>query len=335
MASALPHILVVPSAFDRVCDPATLAAAWDHVRRAAARSSSNAVRDEARRFEAGAQGRIERIAAELREGRFAFAPARGVARPRPGKRPRPIVIAPVESRVVARALASVLADTPSVAARYLHTPTSFGGLPGRGVEQAVGAALAAVEAGASFHVASDIAEFFRAIPRRLAIAEIDRLTGDPRLSALLDEATRTELDNLAALGDHAALFPGDEEGVAQGSSLSTLLGNVLLRGFDDAMNARGIVCLRYVDDFLLLGPRAAHVRKAFTGAQRLLGDLGLRAYDPAREPAKASAGPTAGGIAWLGCEIAGGRARPSARSRAALLDRVERILRERGREAGL
>jgi hypothetical protein len=338
MASALPQFSLAPpssSPFDRVCDPATLAAAWDHVRRAAARSVSQAVRDEARRFEAGAEDRLACIADEIREGRFAFAPARGVARPRPGKPARPIVVAPVESRVVARALVAVLADTPAVADACLRVPTSFGGVPGRGVEQAVGAAVAAVGAGASFYAASDVAEFFRALPRRRALAEIDRLTQDARLAAILEDATRTEIDNLAALGDDARLFPGEEEGVAQGSSLSTLLGNVLLRGFDEAMNGRGIVCLRYVDDFLVLGPRAPHVRKAFSSAQRILGELGLRAYDPAREPGKAAMGHTAGGLAWLGCEIAGGRARPSARSRAALIERVERLLRDRGREAGI
>ncbi|MFT3773268.1 MAG: hypothetical protein QM820_48435 [Minicystis sp.] len=111
------------------------------------------------------------------------------------------------------------------------------------------------------------------------------------------------------------------------------LGNVALRGFDEAMNGRGIVCLRYVDDFLLLGPRAAHVKKAFAGAGKRLGEIGMRAYDPEREPDKAAMGHVEGGVEWLGCEIVAGSVRPSVASRKALIARIDRLLGE-GERAG-
>ena len=239
--------------------------------------------------------------------------------------------------MVARALLDVIQASPGVAASFQATPTSFGGLPGRGVEQAIATAVDAVGRGAVFYVRSDIADFFRAIPRERALGSLAALAGelaDPRLHRLLDLATRTELDNLAALGERAALFPDRDTGVAQGSSLSTLLGNVLLRTFDEAMNGRGIACLRYVDDLLLLGPRPAHVHKAFASASRRLAALGLRAYDPEKDPGKAAAGHAAGGIEWLGCEIKGGLVRPGTRSRRALIARVERILGESERTVG-
>jgi hypothetical protein len=325
MASAANQ-LFLPTPFERATSPAALRAAWSHVRRAALLSTSRAVRAEVRRFEDDVDRRLARMAAELGDERFAFGPSRGVAVDRPGKRPRPIVVAPVEHRIAARALLDAIQGDPSVAASFLATPTSFGGLPGRGVEQAVGAALDAIRGGAVFYLRSDIVEFFRAIPRARAIAALGSAVTDPRLLRLVDLATKTELDNLAELGDRAALFPDGEIGVAQGGSLSTLLGNALLRDFDGAMNGRGIACLRYVDDLLFLGPRPAHVTKAFASATRILGGLGLRAYDPVQDPAKAAAGHVAGGIEWLGCEIKGGRARPSVRSRRALVARVERIL---------
>jgi hypothetical protein len=296
------------------------------VKRSASLSPSRAVRAEARRFEEDADRRLARIAAELRDERFDFGPSRGVAVDRPGKRPRPLVVAPVEHRVASRALLDALQAEPRVAAAYLSSPASFGGVPGRGVEQAILAAIEAIGKGAVFYLRSDIADFFRAIPRARAIAALAPAVGDPRVLRLVDLATRTELDNLAELGERAALFPDGEIGVAQGGSLSTLLGNALLRGFDEAMNGRGITCLRYVDDLLLLGPRPAHVRKAFASASKILADLGLRAYDPATEAAKAAAGHTAGGVEWLGCEIVGGRARPGQKARRALVARVERIL---------
>ena len=66
MASAANQLESSPLPFDRVSHPATLGAAWVHVRRAAERSTSRAVRAEARRFEDDADGRLDRIAADVR-----------------------------------------------------------------------------------------------------------------------------------------------------------------------------------------------------------------------------------------------------------------------------
>ena len=323
------------SVHDRVADPETLRAAWAHVRRAAESSAAPAIRAEAQRFAADEARRIDRIANDLADGRFEFAPALGVAKARAGKGPRPIVVAPIASRVVTRALLDVLLDTPAVADLCLGAPTSFGGLPGRGVPGAIEAAIEALRGGATIDARSDVAEFFRAIPRDRAIDAIARASGDAKLANLVERATATELANAADLGDAAVLFPGDRRGVPQGNALSTLLGNVVLRGFDEALNGRGITCLRYVDDFLLLGPRAAHVKKALASAGALLGDLGMRAYDPATDADKAAIGHAAGGIAWLGCEIADGRALPSKASRDALIARVTRVLDDGARGGSL
>ena len=54
-------------------------------------------------------------------------------------------------------------------------------------------------------------------------------------------------------GIFLSLFPNETIGVAQGSALSALAGNIALREFDAEMNSRGLVCVRYIDDFMLLG----------------------------------------------------------------------------------
>jgi RNA-directed DNA polymerase len=312
---------------ERVRTRACLRAAWQRVDEAARRSASTTIREEARRFAADVDRHLSRIAVQLREGRAPLGGARGVAHERIGKRPRPLVIAPIESRIVQRALLDVLTSLPSIRAAFLATPTSFGGVPGRGVASAVSAALAAIGAGHVWYLRTDIAEFFRHIPRRVALDRLALHVKDARFLALLDQASHTELDNLAELGAHASLFPEDDTGVPQGSALSTLLGNVLLRDFDAQMNGRGIVCLRYVDDLLLLGESSAQVRKAFWSAQRALATLGLRAYDPATSPEKAAFGHSAGGVDFLGCELLSGRALPSRAKREELFARVDALLR--------
>ncbi len=85
-----------------------------------------------RASEEHADRHLARIAAQLREGRFVFAQARGIACERPGKGPRPIVVAPIESRIVQRAILDVLRALPGLSAADLEAPTSFGGVPGRG-----------------------------------------------------------------------------------------------------------------------------------------------------------------------------------------------------------
>ena len=304
----------------------TLRSAWLRVREAARRSSPT-TRAEATRFELHADRHLARIAAQLREDRFVFARARGVACERPGKAPRPIVVAPIESRIVQRAILDVLRAVPGLGAADLEAPTSFGGVPDRGTAGAVAAAIEAVKGGHRVYLRSDIASFFRRIPRRRALDLLLVHVPDAGFARLLDEATRTELENLAELGAAASIFPEDDTGVPQGCALSTLLGNALLRGFDAQMNARGIVCLRYVDDFLLLGREAAHVKKAFASAQRALGELGFEAYDPVIHPGKAAFGSVEQGFEFLGCEIRGGRAAPSRAKREELFGRVDALLR--------
>jgi RNA-directed DNA polymerase len=314
------------SPLERLRARGTLRSAWLRVRESARRSTP-ATRAEAARFEEHADRHLARIAAQLREGRFLFAQARGIACERPGKGPRPIVVSPIESRIVQRAILDVLRALPGLSAADLEAPTSFGGVPGRGTAGAVNAAIEAVKSGHGAYLRSDIAGFFRNIPRKRALEVLLRHVDDEGFARLLDEATRTELENLAELGEAASIFPEDDTGVPQGCALSTLLGNALLRDFDAQMNGRGIVCLRYVDDFLLLGREAAHVRKAFTSAQRLLGELGLTAYDPAIDPGKAAAGRAAAGFEFLGCEITGGRAAPSRAKREEIFGRVDALLR--------
>ena len=81
---------------------------------------------------------------------------------------------------------------------------------------------------------------------------------------------------MAALRHNAAKFPIEDIGVAQGNSLSTLLGNLYLHEFDAEMNmSRDVMCLRYIDDFLILAPSKSLAENTFSKALGLLSKLGL------------------------------------------------------------
>jgi len=119
------------------------------------------------------------------------------------------------------------------------------------------------------------------------------------------------------------------EGVAQGSPLSPLFGNVLLWEFDREMNGRGITCLRYIDDIILFGPTPSKVRRAFESAQRKLSAWGMRSYDPRTEAHKAEEGHVDDGFVYLGCQVSSGRlVQPSEAARRKLLASVRESLME-------
>ena len=124
-----------------------------------------------------------------------------------------------------------------------------------------------------------------------------------------------------------ALFPLHETGVAQGSALSPLLCNYLLRDFDKQMNGRGIVCIRYIDDFILFAKDKRQAFKAFHSAQNALKALDLEAYDPNNpaEQDKADHGRTNGTVDLLGCEVSLTRVRPQRDKWKSLLTRIEEV----------
>jgi hypothetical protein len=107
-----------------------------------------------------------------------------------------------------------------------------------------------------------------------------------------------------------------------------LLGNVLLFEFDRLLNGRGITCLRYIDDFILFGPDARSVRKAFQNGVSMLRGLGLTAYDPEDASGKAREGWVRDGFELLGCRIIPGLITPTRKAQERIKEGVEDVFRE-------
>jgi RNA-directed DNA polymerase len=315
-----------------LCKRETLFRAWRKVRDNGQHSLSAETRAEINHFETEAAKRLDLLLYHLSHHSFEFRAQRGVAQRRPGKLPRPIVIAAIENRIVQRAILDILQDLRPIR-DVLSTRTSIGGIKNRGREHAMSLVREAIGNGARYFVRSDIQGFFTKIPRADVLSFIARFIADPQFLDLFERATDTHLVNLRDLGEEASLFPLAEKGVAQGSPLSPLIGNILLRGFDNVMNGRGITCIRYIDDFLLLGPNERAVRKAFFNAQNLLGGMGLQAYRPGSE--KAEAGRVEDGFDFLGCTVTPGLIQPSRSARQKIIGEIDSILLEGGRSISL
>jgi len=311
---------------DRLSDLQTLEVAWRRVRSSGLGSRSPKTKQAIRAFEGSIQTHLESTAKKLKTGDFDFGPAKGVLIPRPGKEPRPLVVPAIPARIVQRAILDVIQDE-LVIQNYVNHPSSFGGIHGRSVQQAIRTACIAMKEGSTYFLCSDIEGFFTQIPRNDVLDKLRELLPDTSLTELLGSATKLEIENISELGTYRALLPSEHEGVAQGCCLSPLFGNILMHSFDASMNTDMIITLRYIDDFLILGPRKEEVARAFRTACALLGKLGLKAYRPGDGSGKAAEGPTKKGFDYLGCTVSPTIIQPSKKARKSFEEKLEKRLR--------
>ena len=318
--------------------------AWRVIQQNGRASKSDFVRLELERFGEDASRNIRSLQYQLRSGRFKFGKAKGVPIPKldskgnPTGKIRPIVLAPVESRIVQRAILNVLVEIEALKP-YVKTPYSFGGIRSarqrgdqkRGdevsaVPAAIKAVLHEIETGAQFIASADIRAFFTRISKDHVMKVIREAIGEEtEFLEFLRSAMTVELENLALLKEKAADFPTEEIGVAQGNSLSPLLGNIALAEFDKIMNEGDCRCIRYIDDFIIMAPTAKAANARLAKAIKLLASLQMEL-----SPEKSSKGgtPITNGFDFLGITICPGLIRPSAKAQTRFIASVYKAFSE-------
>ena len=314
-----------------------LEAAWRVIYRNGRFSNSDDVRQAIEKFAEDPPKNLRSIQQRLARGKFDFGKARGApiqkrdAKGKPTGKIRPIVIATLEARIVQRAILNVLVEIPTLAP-FLNTPYSFGGLRksksfginGGDTLSAVPAAIKCVlneiEDGASWVAAADITGFFTKISKSSVLDIMRSCIGDEDLLDIIEQAVHVELENVEQLRELVDHFPIEDIGVAQGNSLSPLLGNLLLAEFDREMNEGDCRCIRYIDDFVILAP----TKKAADARLRKSRAL-LTPFDMTLSPEKSSkqASEIRKGFEFLGIEVVPGFIRPARKSRMRFLRSIE------------
>lgn len=285
-------------------------------------SKSESVRKEILQFDEDASRRLRSLQSRLGHCSFKFPPARGVPILKPGTRVfRPIVVADVESRIVQRAILDVLQGIDGLQ-QFFRNPHSFGGIKRQkddhlaAVPAAIKAVLDAVGAGARYVVCADVSAFFTRISKSGVADLVGKVVADGDFMTLFRQAIHVELPNLAELRERAERFPTEDLGVAQGSALSPLLGNIILSDFDTQMNEGDCRCIRYIDDFIVLGPAEGAVMSRLRMARRLVGGLGMTLALHKTSP---NAIPVTRGFEFLGIELNNGLIRPAGKARTKFL----------------
>ncbi len=315
----------------RVRSMTILVGAWHAIRRNAETSQTASTKEKAREFGHDLPKNLRKLQDKLRKG-YQFEPAHGAALSKgPDKGKRPLVIAPLHDRIVQRAILDVLQQSPELTEvkAVLETPTSIGGIPGRGVDCAIKLIEEAWSSGCKFSAGSDIKGFFTKIPKAEVFNFLTDVVPDVSFVSLVEKALTVELQNASQLSaEDLHLFPTGPDGVAQGCPLSALAGNIVLRNFDRVMNdpERGIVCIRYIDDFIILGKKADHVRKAMASARAHLNLLGMDIYDHATDKKKAFLGPLSNNPEFLGHTLIKGRYPPAPSAQKRLQQSVTALI---------
>ena len=308
------------TAFKKLTRQPRLVSAWRRVKRNAESSQSLKTRTAAKEFDVNALSNIQSLQQRLIKKSFAFEPQVGLRIERPGKEFMPLVSADIEHRIVSRAVLETLQEYPATQ-RISEIPSSFGGI--QSVADAIESIESTISAGAEWVIKTDIPDFFNTIPRDRVHNFVSDATRDPDFISIFDRATDIDLVNAAQLGPDIYRSPSGPTGLAQGSALSTLAGNIVLEEFDNQMNGRGISCFRYVDDFIILARTEEIADKAIGAAKKLLSRLGMTVYEPEKRPDKAFKGLVNRGFDFLGCRLSPGTVQPTRANRRNVLKKVQ------------
>jgi RNA-directed DNA polymerase len=316
----------------------SLYAAWKAVFESARNSQSLDIKKEVEDFSENTPQKIRKLSRQLAVKKYSFGKARGAPiskKDSEGKaiagKIRPIVIPKLEARIVQRSILETISRIPEVN-NAIATPYSFGGIRKSkddsvaAVPAAISAVLYSIEGERKFIVTADIKAFFTRIKRLKATDLLSDLLGaDGELRAFLQDATNVELENLEKLteGKKHGLFPTHDLGVAQGNSLSPLLGNLILAKFDILMNEGDCSCIRYIDDFLIVAPTKRAALARLKKAKNILSELDmvLSEEKSSREPISID-----NSFEFLGVELSNGFVRPAQKSRRKIIESIQKEL---------
>lgn len=312
--------------------------AWLHVRKSASQSKNSRIRDAALDFEARLPANLDRITKSLRKGIYRYPKAIGVikdkaVRERQGKPGRPIVVAAIEARVVQRAVLLSLQQKSAELGKYSigkirainESKVGIGGLPKPygGVDRAVEAIRNDIRLGATHYWRSDIVSFFSKIPKSKVIEFLSHEVQCPTFVSFFQQSLEVELENSANLtDDDLGLFPKEFTGVPQGSSLSSLAGNILLHSIDNEFEKQDCLYLRYVDDVLILSKSQNRSKKLSSKIRDRLGSLNLEIH---RDSKKTSFGEISNGFEFVGYRFDSNSHQPAPESFLKLQHKIQKI----------